>query len=119
MSEFYYMKSALSQFAISGELDFYNNKILLDTRQREQCLSYIQNIIHEENAMELRIIHGHFVMDFQFNANPSLFLSNNLCYLRLDSKNIQNNVTLLNINIAEKNVSLFFLRKYGVIRKKM
>ena len=101
-------ETALSQFAISGELDFYNNKILLDTRQREQCLSYIQNIIHEENAMELRIIHGHFVMDFQFNANPSLFLSNNLCYLRLDSKNIQNNVTLLNINIAKKMFRCFF-----------
>ena len=70
--------------------------------------SYIQNIIHEENAMELRIIHGHFVMDFQFNANPSLFLSNNLCYLRLDSKNIQNNVTLLNINIAKKMCRCFF-----------
>ena len=27
-------ETALSQFAISGELDFYNNKILLDTRQR-------------------------------------------------------------------------------------
>ena len=39
-------ETALSQFAISGELDFYNNKILLDTRQREQCLSYILNIIH-------------------------------------------------------------------------
>ena len=60
------------------------------------------------NAMELRIIHGHFVMDFQFNANPSLFLSNNLCYLRLDSKNIQNNVTLLNINIAKKMFRCFF-----------
>ena len=101
-------ETALSQFCINGELDFYNNKIYLDTGQREQCLSYIQNLIHGENAMELKVIHGHFVMDFQFNANPSLFLSNSLCYLRLDSKNTLNNVTLLNINIAKKMFRCFF-----------
>ena len=48
-------ETALSQFAISGELDFYNNKILLDTRQREQCLSYIQNIIHEYKYSEKNV----------------------------------------------------------------
>ena len=101
-------ETALIQFSITGELDFYNNRIFLDTKQREQCLSYIQKLIQEENMMELRIIQGHFVMDFQFKANPGVFLSSNLCYLRLDSQNIPNNVTLINTNAGKKMFRHFF-----------
>lgn len=95
-------ENALTDFVVSGELDFYNHKVHLSANQR---LRYIKNVIalmDKNDTMQVKLIYGRFVTDFQYGANPCIFLSDVTCYLRLNNEYYHNNIEVLNgITIKE------------------
>lgn len=89
-------ESAFTNFAVSGELDFYNHKIILTTAQRLRYMKYVLSLFEKDTVMKIKMIHGTFVTDYQYITNPCLFLSDGICYMRLNNENFQNNVFMLN-----------------------
>ena len=89
-------EDAITNFAVSGEIDFYNCKMRLNTEQR---LAYMENLLAlmERNPeLDIRLIRGGLITDYQHIPNPTLFLSDSLCYLRLERKGNKNNIGVLN-----------------------
>lgn len=102
--------SALANLMLSGEVDFFNQRVCLTMQQRLDCLSYIRELIHRENV-HLRLIQEGFSSDFKFITNPCLFLSDTTGYLRLENDRYQNNILLL----SDRNIMELFGNFYSAI----
>ena len=89
-------ESALRDFALTGELDFYSYKVYLTMEQRLRYMRYMIALLQGEGRRKFKLVRGSFVKDFQYIANPSIFLSDVISYLRLDSENRENNIQMLN-----------------------
>lgn len=89
-------ESAFTNFAVSGELDFFNYKIYLTAKQRMRYLEYLLSVLEKNDRLEVKLIHGGFITDFQCVENPSLYMSNAINYLRLDNHHYRNNIMILN-----------------------
>lgn len=109
-------ESALSDFAFSGELDFFNHKVQLSTEQRLDYIKHILALLKKNDNLELKLIHGKFVTDFQYIVNPCLFLSNEISYLRLHNTSFQKNIVILN-GVPIKNMFDKFYEEIWTNRK--
>lgn len=89
-------ESALNDFAVSGELDFYNHKIYLDFDQRLRFVEHLLSLLKKNSQLQLKLIRGKFVPDFQYIANPCMFLSDIFSYLRLVKSNAEKNIVAFN-----------------------
>ena len=89
-------ESAFTDFVISGELDFYNHKVLLTVEQRLMVLEYYLMIFQGEKKGSIKLIEGGFSTDFQYITNPCMFLSSSICYLRLENGCYNDNILVLN-----------------------
>ena len=78
-----FYESALSEFAVNGELDFYNMKIHLTPAQRLEYLRHLQQLMEEYTNIEVRLIYGSLFSDFQYHANQCILLSDGTSFLRL------------------------------------
>lgn len=93
-------ESAISRFVVTGELDFFNHKFVLNFRQRAQVIEHLREILKEAEALQVRMVHEPLVSDFQYSSCPSLFLSGTISHLRLDTHRAGENL-LLKINRPE------------------
>lgn len=89
-------ENAFTDFAVSGELDFYNEKITLTPEQRLRYMRHILTSLKKNSDLVMKLIHGGLITDFQHIPNPTLFLSDSVCYLRLVKKGPVNNISILN-----------------------
>ena len=89
-------ENAFTDFAVPGELDFYNEKILLTPEQRLKCMNHILTLMEKNKGLRVKLIHGGLITDFQHIPNPTLFLSDSVCYLRLIKEGPVNNISILN-----------------------
>lgn len=89
-------ESAFREFAVSGELDFYSYKVHLTIDQRLRYMQYVMSLLQKEGRRKIKLIQGSFVMDFQYIANPSMFLSDVISYLRLDNETEPNTIQVMN-----------------------
>ena len=103
-------ESALSDIVISGELDFFNNKITLTLSQKIRCLEYLVGLLDIKDA-KIKLIDSGFSKDFQYITNPCIFLSDSFCYLRLENKRYKDNILVLN----DKSVKEMFEKFYSQI----
>lgn len=78
-------ESTFSKYILDGQMDFFGKHITLDIPQRERHITYMKDIFFKNPYMEVRLIDGSFVEDFKKFDNPSLYLSDNLSYLRIES----------------------------------
>lgn len=101
-------ESALSNFAITGELDFFNHKFILDVDQRKRVLDYIKSMVNKTN---LKIINSYLCEEFKYISNPCIFNSDLVCYLRLENGRYEDNIMLL----EEKSVKEMFDAFYNVL----
>lgn len=108
--------SALENFAVSGELDFYNQKIYLSTEQRCRYIQHIMNILKENDKLELKLIQGEIVMDSSCAQKQCIFLSDSICYMRLKNDIYQNNIVVLN-NMTMKDIFRRFFREIWINQK--
>lgn len=89
--------SAFSRLVVSGEVDFFNERLTLNFRQRIKVLEYLCRVWEYANDTNSRMIRDPLVADFHYSTIPSMFLSGTVSYLRLNVANQSNNL-LLNIN---------------------
>lgn len=89
--------SAVSNLVVTGELDFFNEKLQLNYEQRSRAMAYFQHLLSQDSTTRVRMIREPLVADFQYNTHPSIFLSASHSYLRLQTINQSDNL-LLKIN---------------------
>lgn len=92
--------SAFSRLVVSGEVDFFNERLTLTFRQRIMALEYLCRILDYSVETKTRMIQDPLVADFHYNVCPSMFLSSTVSYLRLNIANHPNNL-LMRINGQE------------------
>lgn len=74
---------ALSEFAVDGELEFFNTRIKLTPKQRMLYVRNLHDLILSSSKISVRMIYGRLLSDFQFRANQCLFLNGGVSYLTL------------------------------------
>lgn len=99
-------ESALSELVVTGILDFYNQPVKLTSDQILRCLDYYISLF--EMGAQLKLIKGGFSTDFRYITNPCLFLSDTVCYIRLENQRYENNILLFNSREIKKLFDSFF-----------
>lgn len=93
--------SALAMTASTGELDFFNRKVTLTVSQRIRFFKYLESLL-DEGKIQLKIVYGGFSPDFQRITNPCMFMSDSVCYLRLENERYEDNLLVLqNMQVKE------------------
>lgn len=90
-----FYESAIYNFMLNGEMDFYNTRVIMGKQQRISCLEYMRKIVTEKNNIHISMIEGGFSDDFRYITNPCVFLSETVGYLRLENKNYTNNILVV------------------------
>lgn len=101
-------EAAFSSMAVSGELDFFSYKVSLTPDQRSRCISYVLQLCKQREKLEFRLISGRIVNDFQYVADPNVFLSGAASYLRLDNNCPINRIAMVNNSVMEDRLSEYF-----------
>ena len=91
-------ENAISRFVVSGELDFFNHKLVLNFEQRKRVIENFCAILKKSASLQIRLVHEPLISDSQYSSSPSVFLSSTISYLRLC------------INWADENLLLRFNR---------
>lgn len=89
-------ESALSEFAVTGELDFYNFKVRLTPEQRLEYMFSLRDMVLDHDNLSVKLVYGRLISDFQYIANQCLFLSDGTSYFRLDSISGQDSLHIIN-----------------------
>lgn len=100
--------SAFVDFALSGEVDFFNNKVVITPQQRTRELKHIRELLQSMDADHLKMMNGGFSDDFKYVTNPCMFLADSLDYLRLENLQYENNLMLIKDNRARQVFDVFF-----------
>ena len=103
-----FYESAFSDLAVSGELDFFNYKIVLTASQRLRYLEYVLNLWEHNPKLDVRLIYGSLISDFRYIANQCIFLSDVFSYLRLDNCGSPNNLTAINLQSVQSIFDQFY-----------
>lgn len=94
--------------AHEAELDFFSYKVSLTPDQRSRCISYVLQLCKQREKLEFRLISGRIVNDFQYVADPNMFLSGAASYLRLDNNCPINRIAMVNNSVMEDRLSEYF-----------
>ena len=112
-------ESAFSDLVVSNELDFFNHKVYLTAEQRSHYMEHFLKLCRKHENLEIRLIYGQFVSDFEYSDNQCLFLTDTISYLRLGSRNARNNLLMINRadmrKIFEKSFEKFWNYSEGVV----
>ena len=100
--------TALTNFILSGELDFFNHKIILTPEERKEQLAYMKELLTETAKLEVKMIRGGFSDDFKYITNPCIFLSESAQMLRLENQFYVNNVFLVQDKAMQEIFQKFF-----------
>ncbi len=100
--------SAFVDFALSGEVDFFNNKVVVTPQQRKRELEHIRELLQAMDEDHLKMMNGGFSDDFKYVTNPCMFLADSLDYLRLENLQYENNLMLIKDNRARQVFDTFF-----------
>ncbi len=95
-------EDGLNEFAVIGVVDFLGEKVCLTPKQRMRCLEYASTLPENNPNLEYRILHGRRTLSQPGMSFPSLFLSDSICYLRIEHSGPSFNISLLNHKTLEK-----------------
>lgn len=103
---FYHL--ALVDFVLSGELDFFNRRVILEPEQRREVLQYLRQLVGAMAPGTVKLVREGFSDDFKYITNPCLFLSDAVPYLRLENKRYRDNLLLIKDEQVKKVFDGFF-----------
>ena len=89
-------EDGMNNFALTGMVDFFGDKVYLTPSQRLHCLEYACTLPENNPNLEYRILHGRRNLSQQSMCLPTLFLSDSICYLRIDHSDTTFNISQLN-----------------------
>lgn len=84
-------ESAVADFMIEGEVDLFNNRLIVPTQERIMIIQYLKRLL-DETKCSVRMIAGGFNDEFVHLPNPCMFISDFVCCFRLENRLYRNNV---------------------------
>lgn len=78
-------EQTLNNYALTGELNFFNAKVTLSISERAAHINHIIHLIDTNPNIKVKIINGYFIEEFKQCKNPSCYLSSFISYLRINS----------------------------------
>lgn len=91
-----FLGSALSEFAVTGELDFYNLRIKLTSEQQLRYIMELRNTIANHQNLSFKMVYGRLTSDYLYLSNQYLFLSDGTSYLRLNNGSDKGSLHIIN-----------------------
>lgn len=88
-------ESAFSNMVVTNELDFFNHRVSLTAEQRSRYMEHFLSLCKNHKNLDIRLIYGHFVSDFDYIDDQCVFLADTISYLRLCG-NQRNNLLIIN-----------------------
>jgi len=89
-------ESAITNYALTGEMDFFNRKLTATVDQRLRHLTLLMDTLGKQDNVKLQLIRRGFSDDFQHITNPCVFLSDTTGYLRLENGEYEDDILLIN-----------------------
>ena len=93
---------------LSGELDFFNKKIVLDAKERKKQLEHLKNLFLDHRDLHVKMVSGGFSDDFRYITNPCMFLSDTVNYLRLENDYYDKNILLVRDSQLREVFNIFY-----------
>ncbi|MBR3973464.1 MAG: helix-turn-helix transcriptional regulator [Oscillospiraceae bacterium] len=87
--------SAFSEFAVSGNLNFFDLNVKLTPEQRLRYVSHVRDLIRDHENLAVRMVHGRIISDFYYNADQCITLSDSSACVQLSTVG-RNAVYLIN-----------------------
>lgn len=109
-----YIETALINYANSGNCDIMyiprcvGMVIICGIEACSRYISYVLQLCKQREKLEFRLISGRIVNDFQYVADPNMFLSGAASYLRLDNNCPINRIAMVNNSVMEDRLSEYF-----------
>lgn len=100
--------SALTNFMLSGELDFFNKKVVLAAKERKRQLEHLKDLLEKHRDLHIKTVSGGFSDDFRYITNPCIFLSDSIGYLRLENNYYDKNILLIRENKLQEIFNTFY-----------
>lgn len=100
--------TALTNFILSGEVDFFNHKVILSPEDRKKQLRYMKQLLLTADKLKVKMIRGGFSDDFKYITNPCIFLSESVQMLRLENRIYRNNILLVQDKSMQEIFQTFF-----------
>ncbi len=78
-------EQTLNNYALTGELNFFNTKVTLSISERTAHINHIIYLMKTNPNIKIKTISGYFIEEFKQCKNPSCYLSSFISYLRINS----------------------------------
>lgn len=101
-------ESVFSDIIVTGELDFFNHKILLSETEKLCLLDYYKQVFSPDICVNLKLISGYLDSDFKYVTNPCMFLSDMVGYVRLENGRYHNNIMVIKSQTVKRIFEGFF-----------
>ena len=101
-------ESVFFNFSISGELDFFNYKVILSAEQRLKYLTYMVNLFENNPNLSVKMALRNFATDYRYRINPCVFLSDRISYIRVENRKYHNNIMMFNHTSVKKMFDQFY-----------
>ena len=100
--------NAFVDFMLTGEIDFFNEKIILTADERKKVLQHLLAFESSMKAGCVKMVKEGFSDDFKYITNPCFFLSSSVGYLRLENELYEKNILLLQDEGIRSKFDAFF-----------
>lgn len=98
-------ETALSDLIATGEVDFFNNKVMLSPKEIQDYIQFLINLVEKNN---IYIIGGPLFSEFKHAFSPCLYISDTICYVRIENAYNRENI----FEIIDKDVKELFGKLY-------
>jgi len=95
-------EDGLNTFGVTGLVDFLGEKFYLTPQQRMRCLEHAVTLPKNNPNLEYRVMRSRRARHQAAKTLPTLFLSNSICYLRIQHSGPCFNISLLNHKTLER-----------------
>lgn len=105
-----FSESAFADFAVTGEVDFYNIKIFLNPEQRLRYIRGLRELLSRQDRVAVKLVYGALVSDFRYHADQCVFLTDGISYLSLDDSPERDSLRVVNHRDMKQMLDRFFER---------
>lgn len=95
-------EDGLHEFAVTGIVDFLGEKVHLTPQQRMRCLEHSASLPENNPNLDYRVLHSRRTLAQSGMSFPTLFLSDSICYVRIQRSGPGYNINLINQKPLEK-----------------
>lgn len=77
-------------------LDFYDQKVHLTLSQRKKYFNHLLHVFETNSNLTFKLAKEPMILDFKYQTNQCIFLSDQFSYIRLNTYNWANNLAIIN-----------------------